>query len=511
MTNDARALERKSNDHGAPTPEGVRVEAAAEGSLALRNGLKLGVSLLITWSVALVVTFELPRALGALPFGYYRYGFEFAALLTVFAGLGIDTYISREVPVRPSHASDFFGGVLLLRAALMVPLYAYGWFHLRDKAPEERIAAALFGLMHGILLTNQTLQQILQAASRVDGLAVANVAAKLLWVCGILASLAARAPLWVLPLPMLLSEALRAAFLYVAARRAVGLQLRLNLQSTKHVLSHALPFFVANAAVALGSSLDVVVLRELVEAGSREVGWYSAAREVSRLSALMSPVLSGVLVPMMSRAAHRNEDEFLRLLRRGLEAVCIVAIPVTLFVALSAKLLVTLALKAEFLPATPSLEWLAPTFLLAYVNVLLWIALMIQGRSWTLTLVSFLGLALLPVLMIAVVPMTRSLGQGGAAMGVAMALSAREFLVAAVFIVLLGRKAFDRRSLKAIGFSLGIGALVLAMHTSLAPLGELRLVADVLAYLVLAVVLRILRVDDLRNLVRLIRDRRLAH
>jgi O-antigen/teichoic acid export membrane protein len=285
----------------------------------------------------------------------------------------------------------------------------------------------------------------------------------------------------------------------------------LNLQSTKHVLSHALPFFVANAAVALGSSLDVVVLRELVEAGSREVGWYSAAREVSRLSALMSPVLSGVLVPMMSRAAHRNEDEFLRLLRRGLEAVCIVAIPVTLFVALSAKLLVTLALKAEFLPATPSLEWLAPTFLLAYVNVLLWIALMIQGRSWTLTLVSFLGLALLPVLMIAVVPMTRSLGQGGAAMGVAMALSAREFLVAAVFIVLLGRKAFDRRSLKAIGFSLGIGALVLAMHTSLAPLGELRLVADVLAYLVLAVVLRILRVDDLRNLVRLIRDRRLAH
>ncbi len=122
----------------------------------------------------------------------------------------------------------------------------------------------------------------------------------------------------------------------------------------------------------------------------------------------MSSVLSGVLIPMMSRAAHRNEDKFLRLLRRGLEAVCIVALPVS------------------------------------------------------------------------------------------------------VFVALLGRNAFDRRSLQAIGLSLGIGALVLAMHTVLAPLGELRLVADVLAYLVLSVVLRVLRVDDLRNLVRLIRDRRLA-
>ena len=39
-----------------------------------------------------------------------------------------------------------------------------------------------------------------------------------------------------------------------------------------------------------------------------EVGWYGAARETARLSALMSPVLSGVLVPMMSRAKHRSAD-----------------------------------------------------------------------------------------------------------------------------------------------------------------------------------------------------------
>ena len=53
----------------------------------------------------------------------------------------------------------------------------------------------------------------------------------------------------------------------------------------------------------------------------------SAAREIARLSALMSPVLSGVLVPMMSRAKHRNEEEFFRILRRGLEGVSVIALP----------------------------------------------------------------------------------------------------------------------------------------------------------------------------------------
>ncbi len=512
MTNDARAIneetsERASEDHHAPSSQ---VQAASEGALALRNGLKLGASLLITWSVALVVTFALPRALGALPFGYYRYGFEFSALLAVFAGLGVDTYISREVPVRPSHASEFFGGVLVLRAVLLVPLYAYGWFHLRDKTADERIAAALFGLTHAALLTSQTLQQILQAASRVDGLAIANVGAKLFWVGGVLAALAARTPLWVFPLPMLASELLRAGVLYLACRKAVGLHVALNIHATKRVLSQALPFFIANAAVALGSSLDVVVLRELVEEGSKEVGWYSAAREVSRLSALLSPVLSGVLVPMMSRAAHRNPVEFLRLLRRGLEAVCVIAIPITLFVALSARLLVTRTLKADFLPAVSSLEWLAPTFVLAYLNVLLWIALMIQGRSWTLTLVSFLGLALLPALVVLGVPLTRSLGHGGAAMGVAMALSARELIVACAFIALLGKDAFDRQSLRSIGLSLGIGLLVATTHGLLARLGDMRLALDAALYVVLAAALGVVRPKDVRSIVRLVRERKLG-
>jgi O-antigen/teichoic acid export membrane protein len=487
-----------------PTPS--ERHTRREGVIALRNGVKLATSLLLTWGVALVVTFKLPKYLGPLHWGYYKYGFEYAATLAVFIGFGVDTYISREIAVRPKHASDFFLGVLSSRALLLLPLFAYGWFHLEHKVFEERLAAGLFGVTQVFVVTNQTFQQMLQAASRVGGLAVANVVAKVLWGGGTLAAVTLGLPFWTLPLPMLAAESLKAAFLYWATREAVDLRLRLDLAATRDVLRVSFPFFVANAAVTLGSTIDVVVLRELVPEGSQEVGWYSAAREIARLSALLSPVLSGVLVPMMSRAKHRNEEEFFRILRRGIEGVNVVSIPLTLLLALGADFFVRVALKEAFAPAASSLSWLAPTFVLSYANVLLWIALMILGRSWTITWISIVGLGLLPAFVFALVPVTRALGPGSTGMGVAMALTARELVIVVVFLGFLGRSALDRRNVLATVKSLVACAAVIGIHRLAAPLGPVRLVLDALSYGVLAIVLGVLRPRDVIAVLNLLKQ-----
>lgn len=485
------------------------LRAKNEGATALKNAIKLATSLVLTWGVALIITFKLPKYLGPLHWGYYKYGFEYAATLAVFVGFGVDTYISREVAVKPKHASDFFGGVLATRALALVPLFLYGWFHLSHKLPEERLAAALFGVTQIFIVMNQTFQQMLQAASRVGGLAIANVAAKVLWGGGTFAAVSLGCPLWVLPLPMLASEVLKAGFLWWATKQAVDLEIRFDLTATKAMLRVSFPFFIANAAVTLGSTIDVVVLRELVPEGSQEVGWYSAAREIARLSALMSPVLSGVLVPMMSRAKVRSEEELFSILRRGLEGVSIVSIPLTLMLALSAELVIGITLKDKFLPAAQSLQWLAPTFVLAYANVLLWIALMIMDRSWTIMIISFIGLALLPIFIFVIVPVTRGLGGDGATgMGVAMALSLRELVIAIVFFSFLGKRAVDARSVRSIVKSLGICGATIATHVTLASLGSLRLLIDCLVYGALALVTGVIKMGDVRTLLVLIRDRK---
>lgn len=485
-----------------------------EGSLALRNAAKLAASMILTWGVALIVTFKLPKYLGPERFGHYRFGDQFAMSAAVFLSLGVDTYISREIAVRPKHASDFFGGVLVTRALVMLPLVVGGFFFVRAEVHERQLATVLFAFAYAFTALNQTFQQMLQAASQVGGLAVANVVAKVLWGGGTFAAVTLGAPFWVLPMPMVLAEGLKAAFLYRAAREAVGLKLQVDLAETKRVLRVAFPFYIANVAVALGSSIDVPWLAKLVDKESPEVGWYGAARQIAQLSALLSPIMSGVLIPMMSRAKARDEEEFYRILRRGFEAVLVVSIPLTLILALGAEFWIHITIKDKFLPAAGSLRWLAPTFVFAYANVLLWLALMILDRSWTITIVSIAGLALLPLLIMIVVPLTAPLGPGGAGMGVAIALTTRELVIALVFLAFLRDKAMDRRGLssavKSIAFVVVVSLVDRAIGDRLA--APVRLLVDAAVYGVLALTPRlgVLSPADIKAVLKMIKDRKKA-
>lgn len=513
-------------DPGAPGAPAAS-ETRREGALALSNGIKLAASLLLTWGVALIITFKLPKYLGPEQFGWYRYGFDYALSAAVFLGFGVDTYIQREIPVRPKHASDFFGGLLAVRGLMLIPLFLYGWWHLGGKLPEERLAAALFGVTQIFIVMNYTFQQTLQAASKVDGLAVSNVVTKILWGGGLFTAIALKVPFWVLPLPMLASEILKALFLFKVTREAIDLKVRLDFPETKQVLKVSAAFFVANAAVSLGSSIDLVILRELVgceevkkaaaegvamasDSRCLEVGWYGAARETARLSALMSPVLSGVLVPMMSRAKHRSEEELFKIVRRGIEGVNVISIPLTLMLALGAEFFVRLVFKQEFMPTAVSLSWLAPTFIFAYQNVILWFALMLMGRSWTITIISIAGLALLPAFIFPIVHFTADMipGGGGRGMGAAMAMSLRELVIVVVFFVVLGKRSVDQRAILSTVKSLGICCVVVALHVALVGLGPLRLLLDGLAYVVLMLAIGVIRVGDVKNVLRLIKDRK---
>jgi O-antigen/teichoic acid export membrane protein len=309
---------------------------------------------------------------------------------------------------------------------------------------------------------------------------------------------------------MIASEALKCAFLAYATKNAIDLELRFDWKETKKVLAISFPFFVANVAVSLGSSIDVLVLGSLVSETSPEVGWYGAAQQIARMSALLSPVLGGVLIPMMSRAHARNEEDFFAILRRGIEGVAVVAIPLTLILALGAEIVVAL-LKPEFIPAARSLRWLAPTFVLSYGNVLLWVALMILGRSWVITIISILGLALLPPFIWAGIHLVSGSGSGGAGMGTALGVSARELVILLVFLWFLGKRAVDRRSATNVAKSIVASAIVIGADYAMSSLYPIvRLALDGALYGVLAFGLRILRPSDIKSVLKMIKDRKKA-
>ena len=68
-----------------------------EIGLAASNALKLGSSLLATWGIALVARLYIPRFLGPDRFGVLNFAEAFTATAFVFLGLGLDTYVRKEI------------------------------------------------------------------------------------------------------------------------------------------------------------------------------------------------------------------------------------------------------------------------------------------------------------------------------------------------------------------------------------------------------------------------------
>src|SRR4051812_30146166 len=158
-----------------------------EALTALRNTVKLGSSLLFTYGIALSIRVVLPRYLGPEAFGGFNWADNFSTAFFVATTLGIDTYIRKEVPVRPEHASDFFGGTLVLRVGMTLLLYgAMGVaMHFSGEPEDVRRLVYVFAGSQLFVACNNTLSAVLHARERVDGLSVVNVVTKVVWGGGL--------------------------------------------------------------------------------------------------------------------------------------------------------------------------------------------------------------------------------------------------------------------------------------------------------------------------------------
>jgi O-antigen/teichoic acid export membrane protein len=480
---------------------------ATDIAVAVRNAMKLGLSLIATWGLALVVRIQLPRHLGPIAFGNFNFADSFSAAFFVFIGFGLETYVQKEVSVRPEHASDFFGGAVVVRTIASVALFGMmaATLVLTHRPPKLFGLVLICAIAQYLMNLGQLLSSMLRASTNVGVLATVNVVSKLLWASGIAAGIYLDAPLVVLALPALLGEVLRCVVLWRAAQTSVGLRWRIDRVATTRVLISSLPYFAASIAVTLVNRLDVSML-EFMSPGP-EVGWYSAASNLGSLAMFLSPLIWWVLMPLLARAKHRSSQEFYLILRRVLEAFLVAAIPVTLIIALGAEFWVRLAFGAAFAPAALSLQVLAPMFVATYACVVLAIGIMLMDRPWVVTGVSICGIMLQPILTFSANRVIGRLGMGCAGASAALGVVGMEVFQMCVFLWFLRRHAIDRRNFSAVGKSALIALAIVPLDHFLKPLGPVRLVIDLVAFVGIALLVRVERLHDIGYAISVIRAR----
>jgi O-antigen/teichoic acid export membrane protein len=475
--------------------------------VALRNGVKMGASLLVTWSVALIVKLQVPAHLGPVRQGHFGFAESFAAMFFTVLGLGVDTYIVKEVAVRPKHASDVVGGVFALRIAMSLVLFPVmgGVLWATGRSTEILLTAMVFGLVNLLTTLNGTLGIVLNTTPRVGAAAAANIGGKIVWGAGMLIGLHYEAPLVVLALPSLVAESLRVAVMVPANRREADLRYRVDVRAVRAALIESVPYFVNSLALGVLSSLGMSVL-EFVRVDEREVGWFAGAQNIAYLCLLLTPLIGWVVMPLLSRTFARSEEEGIVVLRRIITGLLVVIVPITVLLSAGSDVFIHLAFGDKYAPAHTGLSILSLVFVMTYADTILAMALIILRRGWTVTVISIGAVLVTAVLMFILVPLGRRLiGEGGECAGAAAAVITSEACVLVAMLSSFRRFPLDASTVRAILKTIGLGLTILVGDRYLRSLGAGRLVVDALFYLGAALAIGVVRIRDVGAAIHLLR------
>ncbi|MCC6811039.1 MAG: flippase [Deltaproteobacteria bacterium] len=486
----------------------------SDSLVAVRNAMKLGMSLLGTWAVALGIKLVLPRYLGPTDFGVVNFAENFAAAWFVLTGFGIDTYVRKEIPVRLEHANEFFGSVYLLRlvasAALLAVIAGVLIATGRDGVVLRTVLC--FALGQVFFTSNNTYAAILHASGHVNGVAILNVVAKLVWGAGIVLGFLFGRHLEVVGIAFAAAEGVKAGALAYLTRRHVALPLVWNPLALKTVMKASLPFFLVALSGTLSNRIDVTIIEFL--ANKTEVGWYGAATNVAGLALLLTPLIGWVLLPLSSRAASRGEEELLIVTRRSIELILSIAFPVSLMLMLGADVVVALLFGDAYLPAIPALRTLSGMFVLTYLAMVATTTLVRLERSWYVTVVTLGGVVLQIALNIVLIPIVGpKIGDGGAGLASALSVITSEVVITVALLAALGNKAFDKRSISRLARTALVVGAVIAIDRALVPevlalgwdvrlAGALRVAIDAMSYAVLVVLTGALDLGELIGFIR---------
>jgi len=494
---------------GATTNAGQLTSKAADTHVAVRNALILGSSLIATWSVALLVRLGLPRRMGPELFGAFNFAETLSMTCFVFLTVGIDTYIQKEVPVRPQHGSDFFGGVVAIRTLASVFVFALMAVvvHITHHDAEVQRTAAAFGVAQLIMLNGNTVAALLQASRTVGRLAVYNIASKIIWGIGVSLALYFRAPLEFYAVAMILGEGARALMLQRIANQDLKLQFRIDFKEAWKALGQSIPYYVNGVAIALYSKIDINIMGTLTS--DREVGYYGSAVNFSGIAMLLAPLMVQVVMPQMSRAAARSHDELAAMVRRTLELLITLSIPISLMLGLGADVCVRTIFGAKFEPGIDALRILSPMFPLTYMAMLAAITLTLMDRGWTVTIVSVISVGVSAALNFFLLrPALDLLGPGGAGTAAATNSVFTEHQVSITIFTIIakvGHSVLDRRNVAAGLKSFVAAGITIAADLALRRVTNFhagRLIADGVLYMVLIIVSGALRPRELISTVR---------
>jgi O-antigen/teichoic acid export membrane protein len=483
-----------------------------EVALAVRNGIKLMASLVVTLGVAFAVRFWVPRFLGPEVFGIVHFAEQFSLFMAFVVSFGADVYIRKEVSSRPEHASEFFGGLLLFRGLVAIVIGIAVALILWAMGKEAYVWYVVFTFLVAQILyiLNVSFGALLEAKGTVSELAATNAALKVVWGTGIVSGLLLGLGPIVIPGVFCITEAIKSPILYRVARKHLDLKLTFDYPAAKSIVIASLPYWINSVAIAIYSRIGVSILSGMEN--DQEVGWYGAAQNIAVIVFLFLPVLRSIVMPMGSRLAKESPEMAAKTMAAAARLMMMFSIPLAVLLGLNASDVIRILYTENYLPSASVIRIGIFIIPLTYLCTLSSVYLIQIGQIWSVVKVTCVAMVLSPASRILFLKLAADRfgdGSGG------IVLAAADILTESTVAVLLYLRLkshltseIKRRFGKTILRIALASGLIGVLHQFIGFLGYGRIAVDVIVYAGLAFLLGVLPINELKIAAKTIIERK---
>lgn len=476
------------------SPPRVEPDARRAPRSVARNVLSLATSQAITWGLALLWTFFVPRLIGPEQMGVLTIATSVTALVAVVLGVTTKEFLVREIVSNRSSASRLLALAIVLRLAILPVVYLTALVYAHVAGLDSRATTVLYVVAAATVCTMlaEPALATFQATERMQFIAYTDVTNKsLLTLGGVLLAAAGFGAISIAGLGLGVALFTLVMALWWA-HRLIGLRAR--PAAALPVVRRAAPYWFVAVFYVGYLWADAVLLG--VMATPEVVGWYGAATRLFTTMMFVAVIISTASLPRLVAAHSRGAEDLYRTARRPFEWVLILGLPMGVGLACTAPGVVRLLYGAEYTGAAPALAILGLCLPLMYVNIQVGQVFVASGRPLVMGRILAAAAVFNVAANLLLIPWTEHRWENGA-IGAAAALTLTELGQAVLAVAIVGRRLLSRatvlRVAKAALAAGGMGALLMVLPT--VPLA-LEILLGAASFLALVVLLRLPAPDE---------------
>lgn len=331
--------------------------AALLRSKNIRNSFWIIAEQIFQMLVSLVVGLLSARYLGPQNYGTLNYTASFVTFFSAIATLGMEGVVIKKLIDHPDREGSYLGGCIVLRlGASLLSIIAIEIL-IAALNPGDPLKLWL-GLIQGLQLFWRSfliLDSWFQRYLKSKFVSIGKMAACLTVAAYRVYLLVTGKPVIWFAFAATLSETVVAVTCMLFYRREKKQSIRVSIPCGMDVLKESYHFIISGVMVAIYSQMDKIMIGSML--GDVQVGYYTTANTITSMWVFIPTAVINSFRPMILELKSKGEEAlYLRRLKQLYSALIWMCIAFSLFITLSARLLVGLLYGEAYLPAAGALR-----------------------------------------------------------------------------------------------------------------------------------------------------------